>query len=154
MKYCLLFVCLLLSISSCSEDKENQTIKDYSAQNELEIQAYVAENNLMATRSNSGLYYVIDNPGTGQQPVSNSRVTVIYKGYYLNGKVFDDSNGDGVTFGLNQVIPGWTEGITYFKEGGSGTLIVPSQLGYGSLDYRGIPGGSVLIFDITLSSVN
>jgi len=154
MKYRLLFVCLLVSISSCSEDKENQIIKDYTAQNELEIQAYVADNNLMATRSNSGLYYVIDNPGTGQQPATNSRVTVIYKGYYLNGKVFDDSNGSGVTFGLNQVIPGWTEGITYFKEGGSGTLLVPSQLGYGSLDYRGIPGGSVLIFDITLSSVN
>tara|TARA_R110002012_G_scaffold253330_1_gene432365 strand:- start:31896 stop:32360 length:465 start_codon:yes stop_codon:yes gene_type:complete len=154
MKYLLLFVCLLASISSCSEDKENQTIKDYTAQNELEIQAYVADNNIMATRSDSGLYYVIDNPGTGQQPATNSRVTVIYKGYYLNGKVFDDSNGSGVTFGLNQVIPGWTEGITYFKEGGSGTLLIPSQLGYGSLDYRGIPGGSVLIFDITLSSVN
>ena len=51
------------------------------------------------------------------------------------------------------MIRGWTEGITYFKEGGSGILLVPSQLGYGSEDYRGIPGCSVLIFEIDLLEV-
>ena len=114
----------------------------------------MAENNLAAVRSNSGLYYVIEEEGTGTQAVATSNVTVAYKGYFLNGSVFDQSDEEGVTFGLNQVIAGWKEGITYFKEGGSGILLVPAHLGYGSWDYNGIPGGSVLIFEVTLVSVN
>ena len=54
---------------------------------------------------------------------------------------------------LQQVIKGWTVGISYFKEGGSGLLFVPSHLAYGSDGYRGIPGGSVLIFEIELIDV-
>ena len=88
------------------------------------------------------------------QAVANSNVTVAYKGYFLNGAVFDQSDAEGITIGLNQVIAGWTEGIAYFKEGGSGILLVPAHLGYGSRDYNGIPGGSVLVFEVTLISVN
>jgi FKBP-type peptidyl-prolyl cis-trans isomerase FkpA len=55
---------------------------------------------------------------------------------------------------LNQTIQGWIEGIPYFKEGGSGTLLIPAHLAYGSDNYRGIPGGSVIIFDVKLISVN
>ncbi|MGC1204529.1 MAG: FKBP-type peptidyl-prolyl cis-trans isomerase [Flavobacteriaceae bacterium] len=54
---------------------------------------------------------------------------------------------------LKNVIKGWTEGITYFKEGGNGVLLVPSRLAYGPDYYNGIPGGSVLIFDVALISV-
>jgi FKBP-type peptidyl-prolyl cis-trans isomerase FkpA len=151
MKNYLPFLFLLVFMSSCSNDKDNI---DFKAQNEEEIQLYIAENNLNATRSDSGLYYVIDNLGTGAQPTSSSTVTVIYKGYFLNGQQFDSSNAQGVTFGLNRVIPGWTEGITYFKEGGRGMLLIPAHLGYGSFGARGIPGGAVLIFDITLVDVN
>ena len=61
---------------------------------------------------------------------------------------------NGITFGLNQVIQGWTEGITYFREGGNGILLVPYQLGYGEAGRGSIPGGSVLIFDIRLLQVN
>lgn len=154
MKFRLLFLCLFALSISCSEDKENSTPIDYTAQNEAEIQAYITKNNLSATRSNSGLYYVINELGTGEQPKTNSQVTVIYKGYYLNENVFDDSQGKGVTFFLNQVIAGWKEGITYFKEGGNGILLVPAHLGYGSYNYKSIPGGSVLIFEITLTAVN
>jgi FKBP-type peptidyl-prolyl cis-trans isomerase FkpA len=71
----------------------------------------------------------------------------------LNGEVFDSSTS-GISFNLQQVIKGWTEGITYFKEGGTGILLVPAHLGYGNNDYRGIPGGSVLIFEVELISVN
>ncbi|MCX6297073.1 MAG: FKBP-type peptidyl-prolyl cis-trans isomerase, partial [Bacteroidetes bacterium] len=60
---------------------------------------------------------------------------------------------EGITFGLNEVIKGWTEGIPYFKKGGKGKLIIPADLGYGSDDYNGIPGNSVLIFDIKLIDV-
>lgn len=135
---------------SCSNDKP----VDYITKNEKEIVDYLAKNNLTATRSDSGLYYIIDEPGTGAQPTATSNVKVAYKGYYTNGTVFDESSSAGISFGLNQVIQGWTEGIPYFKEGGSGMLLVPAHLGYGNYNYAGIPGGSVLIFEVKLISVN
>ena len=92
--------------------------------------------------------------GNGNQPTTTDNVTVAYKGYYTNNTVFDESDTDGISFNLQQVIPGWTEGITYFSEGGSGMLLIPAHLGYGNNDYYGIPGGSVLIFDINLISIN
>ena len=100
------------------------------------------------------MYYVINEPGTGVQPTATSNVTVAYKGYFINGTVFDQSSASGISFGLNQVIKGWTEGIAYFKTGGSGILLIPAHLGYGNYDYSGIPGGSVLIFDVKLISIN
>jgi len=148
MKYILLLL-FMASMVSCNEDP-----KDYSEENEELIQEYLAANNLDAERSPSGLHYVILNPGTGDQPTSTSNVTVAYKGYFVNGVVFDRSSASGISFNLENVIHGWTEGITYFREGGSGILLIPAHLGYGSSDDRGIPGGSVLIFDITLISVN
>ena len=150
MKYTLFALVLTLFIS-CSKDKE-QAI-DYVAKNEQEITDYIAKNKLTAQKSGSGLYYVINEAGTGAQPTANSNVTVAYKGYYADGKVFDQSSDKGITFGLQQVIKGWTEGIAYFKEGGSGILLVPAHLGYGNNDYSSIPGGSVLIFDVKLISV-
>ncbi|MDO6604231.1 FKBP-type peptidyl-prolyl cis-trans isomerase [Arenibacter palladensis] len=149
-----LFAMALVLFISCDTEKKTEEDIDYVAKNEADIQAYVEENNLTAVRSNSGLYYVIEEEGTGTQAEANSNVTVAYKGYFLNGSVFDQSDAEGITFGLNQVIAGWTEGITYFKEGGSGILLVPAHLGYGSRDYNGIPGGSVLIFEVSLISVN
>ena len=149
-----LFASALVLFISCDNEKKTEEDIDYAAKNEADIQAYVEENNLTAVRSNSGLYYVIEEEGTGTQAVANSNVTVAYKGYFLNGAVFDQSDAEGITIGLNQVIAGWTEGIAYFKEGGSGILLVPAHLGYGSRDYNGIPGGSVLVFEVTLISVN
>ena len=153
-------ILLLAFIIGCTDDKKDQQddIKeqqiDFRADNETEIKMYIEENNLTAEKSSTGLYYVINNSGTGAQPTGSSNVTVAYKGYFTDKSVFDESNAEGVSFGLQQVIPGWTEGITYFKEGGSGLLLVPSHLGYGSFDNRGIPGGSVLIFEVGLLSVN
>jgi FKBP-type peptidyl-prolyl cis-trans isomerase FkpA len=152
MKYSLLALIFIILIS-CESDKKSENI-DYVAKNDQEITAYITENNLEAQKSNSGLYYVITEAGTGAQPTPTSNVTVAYKGYYLNGNVFDQSDAEGISFGLDQVIKGWTEGIPYFKEGGNGILLVPAHLGYGNNDYSGIPGGSVLIFDVSLISVN
>lgn len=146
--YLTLFLSLFLFIS-CSKDDAN-----FEAQTEVDIIKYIEDNNLNATRSNSGLYYVINNEGTGARPTSSSNVTVAYKGYLLDGTVFDQSNSNGISFGLNQVISGWTEGITYFKEGGEGILLIPSNLGYGNNGQGSIPGGAVLVFDIKLISVN
>lgn len=146
-----LLALLFIFFISCSDD--NQPV-DYISLNDKEIQDYLAENDLQAEKSTSGLYYIINNEGTGVQPTTTDQVRVAYKGYFINGNVFDQSPSEGISFNLQQVIRGWTEGIPYFKEGGSGMLLVPSHLGYGFQDYRGIPGGSVLIFEINLIEVN
>jgi FKBP-type peptidyl-prolyl cis-trans isomerase len=152
MKYTVLALISFLFVS-CLPENDKEPI-DFTAQNEKEITDYIAAKNLTATKTGTGLYYVVTEQGTGAQPTANSNVTVAYKGYYTNGNVFDQSKPEGITFGLQQVIKGWTEGIPFFKEGGSGILLIPAHLGYGSFDYSGIPGGSVLIFDIKVIKVN
>jgi len=148
MKY-LPFLLLTILFISCKND---DTV-DFTAQNKAEIEKYITDNNLNAQKSDSGLHYVINEPGTGAQPISTSNVTVAYKGYFTDNSIFDQSE-EGISFSLQQVIPGWTEGITYFKEGGNGILLIPSNLGYGPSGRSGIPGGAVLIFDLNLISVN
>ena len=148
-KYLYLFTLVLIFIS-CSD----KTDTSFEPETEQDIIQYIEDNNLNATRSNSGLYYVINNEGSGARPTSTSNVTVDYKGYFLDGVVFDESNSNGISFRLNEVIQGWTEGITYFREGGNGILLVHYNLGYGESGRGSIPGGSVLIFDIRLLSVN
>ena len=148
-KYLYLFTLVLVFIS-CSD----KTDTSFEPETEQDIIQYIEDNNLNATRSNSGLYYVINNEGSGTRPTSSSNVTVDYKGYFLDEVVFDESNSNGISFRLNEVIQGWTEGITYFREGGNGILLVPYNLGYGASGRGSIPGGSVLIFDIRLLSVN
>lgn len=145
----ILFAALLLLVISCIDDKQ----PDYVAKNEKEITGYIARHNLKAQKSSTGLYYVIEEPGSGTQPIPSSTVTVAYKGYFTNGTVFDESKPEGISFNLQGVIPGWTEGITYLKEGGKGILLVPAHLGYGNYDKRSIPGGSVLIFEVELIEV-
>jgi FKBP-type peptidyl-prolyl cis-trans isomerase FkpA len=152
MKNFLSALLILVLFISCTKD--NNSIVDYTAKNEQEIKDYIAKNNLTAQRSVTGLYYIITEPGTGTQPTATSNVTVAYKGYFTNGTVFDQSSAAGVSFGLNQVIKGWTEGIPYFKTGGNGMLLIPAHLGYGSSSRGPIPGGSVLLFDVKLISVN
>lgn len=150
MKYSFLAI-ITVFFMSCSNDSEK--LIDYSAQNEAEIQAYIAENDLDAQRTSSGLYYVINEEGTGKRPTATSVITVSYKGYYTDKTVFDPGSTTGVTFNLQQVIKGWIEGIPFFKEGGSGILLIPAHLAYGSKDYQKVPGGSVLIFEIKLLAV-
>ena len=129
-------------------------IINYEAQNEIDILKYIDDNSLEATKTDSGLYYVINEEGTGARPTANSNVTVDYKGYFLDGTVFDESNSDGLSIGLSQVIAGWTEGIQLFKEGGDGVLLIPSNLGYGIRGSGAVSGGAVLIFDVKLIRVN
>jgi FKBP-type peptidyl-prolyl cis-trans isomerase FkpA len=143
---------IVLLLWSCSTDKNEEV--DVTAANEEEILAYIEANDLFAVRSASGLYYVVNAEGSGVSPTPTSNVTVAYRGYFTNGNTFDDSSPEGISFNLNQVIPGWTEGLTYFNEGGNGILLIPSRLGYGNTGRGSIPGGAVLIFDINLISVN
>ncbi|MFV5684867.1 FKBP-type peptidyl-prolyl cis-trans isomerase [Flavobacterium sp. GB2R13] len=153
MKSILLALVSILFVS-CLSDAGTSKPVDYTVQNEKEIVDYIAKNHLTATRTDSGLYYLVNEAGTGTQPTATSNVTVAYKGYFTNGNVFDESKAEGISFGLNQVIKGWTEGIPHFKVGGSGILLIPAHLGYGSNDSGPIPGGSVLVFEVKLISVN
>ena len=154
MKSTLLALVSLLFVSCLSDSNLEMPSVDYTVQNEKEIKDYIAKNNLNAQKSDTGLYYVIDEPGTGEQPSITSNVTVAYKGYFTSGKIFDQSKPEGINFNLQKVIKGWTEGIQYFKEAGSGVLLVPSHLGYASNGRPGIPGGAVLVFDVKLITVN
>jgi FKBP-type peptidyl-prolyl cis-trans isomerase len=104
----------------------------------------------------SGLRYIMENEGAGENPKATDVVTVHYTGYLLNGNKFDSSvdRGQPATFGLNQVIPGWTEGLQLLKPGGKIKLIIPSNLGYGDSGYPPvIPPKSRLIFDVELIKV-
>lgn len=155
MKHFLTLFISIIILSSCSstETIEPEANIDYDALNEVEIQEYITANNLSPQKSDTGLYYIINNEGTGIRPLGDSNVTVAYKGYFLNEVVFDE-NTDGITIGLNQVIAGWTEGIQLFKEGGEGILIIPSRLAYGPYGSFSIPPGAVVIFEVKLISVN
>lgn len=140
---------LLLCFSQC---KKKETVDQVKADEEI-IAKYIADHNLNAKATGSGLYYVIETQGNGTQPASNSSVRVNYKGYLTNGNVFDQSKAGGFSTKLTQVIKGWQEGIPYFKAGGKGILLIPSALGYGNQAQGKIPANSVLIFDIELLDV-
>ncbi len=146
----LIFLLLVaVSVTSCAKRKERKQAEKDDAL----ILEYIADNNLTAMKTESGLYYVIDVQGTGASCDANSDVRVAYTGYFLDGNVFDQSTSLGVSFNLQNVIRGWTEGIPYFKEGGSGKLLIPSALGYGTKGSIGIPKNAVLVFDVALLEV-
>lgn len=90
------------------------------------------------TTTKSGLKYRILRKGEGAKPAAANAVEVNYHGWLDGGKVFDSSykRGESISFGLNQVIKGWTEGMQLVGEGGMIELEIPSQLGYGD---RGSP---------------
>lgn len=149
MKYIFPLLLVLFILPSCAKRKA----KKQAEEDEQIIQEYIAANNLNATKTESGLYVVIETQGTGAGCSGFSDVTVAYTGYFTNGSVFDQSDAQGITLNLAQVIQGWHEGIPYFKEGGIGKLLIPSALGYGPNGTGGIPPNSVLIFDIELIDV-
>ena len=104
----------------------------------------------------SGLKYEVLRPGTGARPASYNRVKVHYHGYLPDGTVFDSSvqRGQPATFGLNQVIAGWREGIPLMQEGAKYRFTVPPHLAYGQ---RGMPPkigpNQTLMFEVELLQV-
>jgi FKBP-type peptidyl-prolyl cis-trans isomerase FkpA len=151
MKYLILFFCVGIAFSGCKKKKDDS--KDQAIKDQDIIVKYISDNNLTATETDSGLYIVTDAVGTGSACTASSDVRVAYEGHLTNGTVFDQSSPTGITFNLQNVIKGWTEGIPHFKEGGSGILLIPSALGYGASAQADIPANSVLIFKIKLIEV-
>ncbi|MEW9150596.1 FKBP-type peptidyl-prolyl cis-trans isomerase [Acinetobacter indicus] len=126
---------------------------DQAQQAQTASDAFLTENAKQAgvQTTASGLQYKITQQGNGKQPTASSVVKVHYTGKLVDGKVFDSSveRGEPIEFPLNQVIPGWTEGLQLMKEGSKATLYIPSQLGYGEQGVPGmIPPNSTLIFDV------
>ena len=104
----------------------------------------------------SGLQYEVIKEGKGKTPVVTDRVKVHYVGTLYNGQTFDSSRerGEPATFGLNQVIKGWTEGLQLMTEGSTYKFWIPAELGYGNRATGSIPAGSLLIFEVELIEVN
>jgi FKBP-type peptidyl-prolyl cis-trans isomerase FkpA/FKBP-type peptidyl-prolyl cis-trans isomerase FklB len=109
-----------------------------------------------ATKTESGLVITTIKAGTGASPKKSDKVKVHYHGTLIDGTVFDSSvqRGEPASFGLDGVIPCWTEGVQKMKVGGKSRLVCPSQLAYGD---RGAPPmikpGSTLIFEVELLDI-
>ena len=105
----------------------------------------------------SGLQYKVVNEGKGNKPSATSKVTVKYTGKLIDGTVFDSTDknngGEPISFGLDQVIRGWTEGLQLMSPGSKYIFYIPSDLAYGDQGAgKLIPGGATLIFEIELIS--
>ena len=121
------------------------------------IDAYLADNNITAQSTESGLRYVIEAEGTGSNPEQGQKVKVHYTGTLLDGTEFDSSAGkDPIQFPIGQggVIQGWDEGIALLKKGGKATLYIPSQLAYGPrARSEVIQANSILKFEVELVDI-
>lgn len=149
-------------------DQANQAIQSYLKEvvdkkfqaNKQAGEAFLAENFKKegVKTTVSGLQYEVLNEGAGKSPASTDQVTVHYHGTLIDGTVFDSSieRNSPATFGVNQVIKGWTEALQLMKEGDKFRLYIPQELAYGDQPH---PGGPIepymaLIFDVELISVN
>ncbi|MDR1006296.1 MAG: FKBP-type peptidyl-prolyl cis-trans isomerase [Bacteroidales bacterium] len=122
-----------------------------------EGQAFLQKNKESADvkETASGLQYKVIKEGDGAMPKATDTVHVHYHGTLLNGNVFDSSvqRGEPISFPLNQVIAGWTEGLQLMKKGSKYRLFIPSHLAYGDQSVGSIPAGSTLIFDVELLDI-
>jgi FKBP-type peptidyl-prolyl cis-trans isomerase FkpA len=108
------------------------------------------------TKTSDGLYYQDSVAGTGATALSGNQVSVTYTGYLTNGSAFGTNvGGTLLTFsvGEGQVIAGFDEGVLGMKVGGTRKLVIPPSLGYGTIAAGAIPGNSILVFTITLVSI-
>jgi FKBP-type peptidyl-prolyl cis-trans isomerase len=147
-----------LALASTTILTTTTTMAQDSASNLQKGQAFLKEN---ATKPGvhttpSGLQYKVITEGHGRSPVATDTVLVHYRGTTIDGTEFDSSykRNEPISFPLNGVIPGWTEGVQLMKEGGKMELFIPSNLAYGSRGAGGvIAPDSTLIFDIELLKV-
>lgn len=122
-----------------------------------EGEKFLAENALKdgVKVTESGLQYEVLKMGRGKKPAATDRVKVHYHGTLIDGTVFDSSveRGEPTSFGLNQVIAGWTEGLQLMPVGSKFRFYIPQELGYGSRNAGSIPPYSTLIFEVELLGI-
>lgn len=115
----------------------------------------VNRNNPGVFETKSGLQYQVIKGAEGRKPVATDTVHVHYHGTLLNGQVFDSSveRGEPISFPLNQVIAGWTEGVQLMSIGSKYKFFIPADLAYGDQAVGTIPAGSTLIFEVELLDI-
>ena len=156
-----------------SHKESQQIVQEFFKEQEAKQRAQAAENGKVAREegekflaenakkdgvqvTESGLQYSVIKEGTGKSPKATDTVVCHYEGFLTNGTVFDSSiqRGEPATFGLQQVIAGWTEGLQLMKEGGKTRFFIPYNLAYGEAGAAGaIPPYAALIFDVELLEV-
>ncbi|QIX63325.1 FKBP-type peptidyl-prolyl cis-trans isomerase [Hymenobacter sp. BT18] len=142
-----------------AESEDDNQDPSAMSKNKAEGEAFLNENKNKpgVTTLPSGLQYEVLTEGSGKKPGPRSQVTTHYHGTLLNGNVFDSSyqRGQPATFGVNQVIAGWTEALQLMSEGSKWRLYIPSDMAYGKRGAgRDIGPDSTLIFDVELLKVN
>lgn len=145
-------------VNACIVNYMQMKKGEAAAPNKKEGQAFLEANKKKegVVTTASGLQYKIIKEGTGPKPSAGDRVKVHYQGSLLNGKVFDSSieRGEPATFGVNEVIPGWTEALQLMPVGSKWQLFIPSDLGYGDAGAgQDIKPGSTLLFDVELIEI-
>lgn len=141
------------------QDKLREFMNQKSNNNMEEGKKFLEDNGRRAEvkTTDSGLQYEVLQEGNGPRPSgASAKVTVHYEGRLTNGNVFDSSykRNQPASFGLNQVITGWTEGVQLMNQGAKYRFYIPSELGYGSRGAGSIPPHSTLIFDVELLQTN
>ena len=133
--------------------KAAETAKQAKADGEKFAAEFKAKEGVKETKS--GLLYRIENAGEGDVIKPEDTVKVHYTGKLPNGTVFDSSveRGQPAEFKLNEVIPGWTEGLQLVKKGGKIELVIPANLAYGEQDLGTIPANSTLYFNVEVLDV-
>lgn len=141
---------------------KNKDVEEKLKKEKEEAERAVANANALKEFANgqttaSGIKYIVLKEGTGPVPTAANNVKVHYTGSFTNGSVFDSSvqRGQPIDFNLNQVIPGWTEGVQLMKEGSKYKFYIPYNLAYGERGYPGaIPPKSDLVFEVELIKIN
>jgi len=155
MKYVVIIIIIALAIVYFNRSANN---KKLAAENIAKGEAFLEGNKAIEgiIETSSGLQYQVINKEDGTtQPTASSKVKVHYHGTLIDGTVFDSSvdRGEPLSFGLNQVIKGWTEGVQLMSVGDKYKFFIPSNLGYGNRSAGKITPGSVLIFEVELLEI-
>jgi len=148
---------IMMQFQKDLQEKQSKKMAEAAGPNKQAGAKFLEENkkNPGIVQTQSGLQYKVIKEGNGKSPKATDMVTVNYEGKLLDGKIFDSSydRKKPETFGVSNVIRGWTEGLQLMKEGGSYELYIPSDLAYGDQGNQSIPGGSMLIFKVDLLKV-